>query len=227
MRQAAGLTTTEAASLIGVVVRAWQRWESGTRQMHASDWELFRSKLRRRLVSRSVLLGQNGIAMDGEARVFHDGNPFGREDMPFRQIGMEGLSMFDTKTVQSIQITEVVGTAPAIAYTPPDPPMPFRLGLAVIAVRAGSLIGETDLGAPIIRAGTQVVTIDSPWMASAYLKCLIRVLLDGLQRARRGHGYFLVKLFMATGRSHVVSLDCSFDDAIREYHVHISVADGD
>lgn len=225
MRQAAGMSTKEAAALVGMAVRAWQRWESGDRQMHVSDWNLFCSRLRCLLISRSVLLGPNGVNGAGMACVFDGGNPFVRDDAVFRHIGMEGLSMFDTHSVQSIQMVETVGTAPAIAYTPPDPPMPFRLGLAMIAARTGGLVGETDLGAPIIRAGNQTATIDSPWLASAFLKCLIRVLLDGLQRAQRGSGSFLLKLSMTTGRVYVVGIDCSFDDAIREYHVHISVTD--
>ena len=43
-RAAAGLTQTEAASLIHGTMRAWQEYEAGNRRMHPGLWELFRMK---------------------------------------------------------------------------------------------------------------------------------------------------------------------------------------
>ncbi len=43
-REAAGLTQTEAASLIYCTLRGWQEWEAGNRRMHPAMWELFRMK---------------------------------------------------------------------------------------------------------------------------------------------------------------------------------------
>ena len=40
-RQAAGLTQTEAAKLVGVALRTWQHWEGGDRKMSAPVWKLF------------------------------------------------------------------------------------------------------------------------------------------------------------------------------------------
>ncbi len=40
-RQAAGLTQTEAASLVCGSLRAWQQWEAGDRRMHPGLWMLF------------------------------------------------------------------------------------------------------------------------------------------------------------------------------------------
>lgn len=45
-REAAGLTQTEAAELIFASLRTWQDWEGGQRRMYASDWELFRVKVK-------------------------------------------------------------------------------------------------------------------------------------------------------------------------------------
>lgn len=44
-RELAGLTQTEAASLIYCSMRGWQEWEGGTRRMHPAFWELFKLKL--------------------------------------------------------------------------------------------------------------------------------------------------------------------------------------
>ena len=41
-RKAAGLTQTEAASLVCGSLRAWQQWEAGDRRMHPGLWMLFR-----------------------------------------------------------------------------------------------------------------------------------------------------------------------------------------
>ena len=43
-REAAGLTQTQAASLVHGSLRTWQQWEAGDRRMHAGLWELFRLK---------------------------------------------------------------------------------------------------------------------------------------------------------------------------------------
>lgn len=48
-RQAAGMTQTEAAALIGASLGAWQKWEIDGpqgRRMHPAMWELFRIKVR-------------------------------------------------------------------------------------------------------------------------------------------------------------------------------------
>lgn len=44
-REAAGLTQTQAATLIHSTMRAWQEWEAGNRRMHPGLWELFHSKV--------------------------------------------------------------------------------------------------------------------------------------------------------------------------------------
>ena len=44
-RDAAGMTQTQAATLIHSTMRAWQEWEAGNRRMHPGLWELFRSKV--------------------------------------------------------------------------------------------------------------------------------------------------------------------------------------
>lgn len=44
-RDSAGLTQTEAASLIHGTMRAWQEYEAGNRRMHPGLWELFRMKV--------------------------------------------------------------------------------------------------------------------------------------------------------------------------------------
>ena len=44
-RLAAGLTQTQAAALVYVTLRCWQRWETGERVMHAAFFELFHHKL--------------------------------------------------------------------------------------------------------------------------------------------------------------------------------------
>ena len=40
-REAAGLTQVQAAELVGVIERAWQRYEAGDRAMSAAMYELF------------------------------------------------------------------------------------------------------------------------------------------------------------------------------------------
>lgn len=40
-RVKAGLTLQEAADLVHVNVRSWQKWEAGERSMHPAFWELF------------------------------------------------------------------------------------------------------------------------------------------------------------------------------------------
>lgn len=40
-RKAAGLTQTDAATLIHASMRAWQQWEAGERKMHPAFWDLF------------------------------------------------------------------------------------------------------------------------------------------------------------------------------------------
>jgi putative transcriptional regulator len=44
-RESAGLTQTEAASLIHGSMRAWQEYEAGNRRLHPGLWELFRMKV--------------------------------------------------------------------------------------------------------------------------------------------------------------------------------------
>ena len=40
-RITAGLTQTEAGTLVGAALRTWQSWEAGDRKMPAPKWELF------------------------------------------------------------------------------------------------------------------------------------------------------------------------------------------
>lgn len=47
-RKSLGLTQTQAAAVIYKQWRAWQRWESGDRQMDPALWELFLIKTKRR-----------------------------------------------------------------------------------------------------------------------------------------------------------------------------------
>lgn len=44
-RTDAGLTLREAAALVHVELRTWQRWEAGEREMSAAHWELFQIKV--------------------------------------------------------------------------------------------------------------------------------------------------------------------------------------
>jgi len=44
-REAAKLSTAEAAELLGITQRAWQLWEAGDRKMNKRNWELFIMKL--------------------------------------------------------------------------------------------------------------------------------------------------------------------------------------
>lgn len=44
-RQAANLSQTAAAALIGKTLRAWQYWEAGERKMDPALFELFRIKI--------------------------------------------------------------------------------------------------------------------------------------------------------------------------------------
>ena len=48
-RQAAGLTQAAAAQLVGVLLRSWQRWESGERKISATAWKLFKIKTERKM----------------------------------------------------------------------------------------------------------------------------------------------------------------------------------
>lgn len=43
-REFVGLTQQEAAELLHISLRAWQRYEAGERRMHPALWELFRLK---------------------------------------------------------------------------------------------------------------------------------------------------------------------------------------
>ena len=43
-REFIGLTQQEAADLLYLTLRAWQRYEAGERRMHPALWELFRIK---------------------------------------------------------------------------------------------------------------------------------------------------------------------------------------
>lgn len=40
----AGLTLREAADMVHVNIRTWQKWEAGEREMHPAFWELFTLK---------------------------------------------------------------------------------------------------------------------------------------------------------------------------------------
>ena len=45
-RERAALTQLEASRLVYVRLNSWQRYESGTREMHPAIWELFLMKAR-------------------------------------------------------------------------------------------------------------------------------------------------------------------------------------
>ncbi len=45
VREACGLSQTEAAAVIHCTLRGWQEWEAGNRRMHPAFWELFRLKV--------------------------------------------------------------------------------------------------------------------------------------------------------------------------------------
>ena len=47
-REAAGLTRTQAARLIGTTYTQWLRWEQGTRKMGGSRWFCFQQALEKR-----------------------------------------------------------------------------------------------------------------------------------------------------------------------------------
>lgn len=44
-RKEAGLTQTEAGTLVYSACRTWQQWEEGNRRMHPGLWELFNIKV--------------------------------------------------------------------------------------------------------------------------------------------------------------------------------------
>lgn len=44
-RESAGLSQTEAATLVYSSLRSWQQWEAGDNRMHLGLWELFRIKI--------------------------------------------------------------------------------------------------------------------------------------------------------------------------------------
>lgn len=41
VRLASGLTQTQAAELVHVTLRSWQRYEAGEKRIHPAMWELF------------------------------------------------------------------------------------------------------------------------------------------------------------------------------------------
>lgn len=43
-REAAKLSQTAAAALVGAKLRTWQHWEAGDRKMKPAAWELFQLK---------------------------------------------------------------------------------------------------------------------------------------------------------------------------------------
>lgn len=55
-RLAAGLTQAQAAAVIGVDRRSWQRWEAGDRAMTPRDLELFVAKTRKEQFTVAQLL---------------------------------------------------------------------------------------------------------------------------------------------------------------------------
>lgn len=220
MRQAAGLSTADAAASVGVVSRAWQRWESGSRNMHVSDWQLFLIKMRQRLVAQSIL--SNGVNDPASLMSFCTSNPFAGPDAVFRHIGLDGLIRFDHGKIISLQVVEAIGHGPAIAYTMPDPPMPLRLGIAFIARRVDALEGETDTGVPIVRMVNQNVTIDTLWQNSSFLRCLMTVLRGSLARAGKESGHFFVRLVTEHGTD-VISADYKFDTDLNDYHIYLAL----
>ncbi len=53
-RAAAELTQTEAAALVFVDLRTWQRWEGDERAMHPAFFELFLLKSKQRTVAQAI-----------------------------------------------------------------------------------------------------------------------------------------------------------------------------
>lgn len=45
LREARGLTQSQATELVHCGLRAWQKWEAGDRAMHPAFWELFQIKV--------------------------------------------------------------------------------------------------------------------------------------------------------------------------------------
>lgn len=58
-RVAAGLTQTEAASVVHASLRTWQQWEAGDRKMHSGLFELFRIKTEQQEGQQSTSDGAN------------------------------------------------------------------------------------------------------------------------------------------------------------------------
>lgn len=48
LREAAGLTQTEAAELVCSTLRTWQDWEAGIARMHGGLWRLFNIEVKAR-----------------------------------------------------------------------------------------------------------------------------------------------------------------------------------
>lgn len=46
-REAAGQTQAEAAKMVHVDLRSWQKWEAGDRKMHPAFWDLYQLKTQR------------------------------------------------------------------------------------------------------------------------------------------------------------------------------------
>ncbi len=53
-RKGAGLTQTNAATLVGAALRTWQEWEAGDSRMHPGLWELFLIKAGKLSLTRSI-----------------------------------------------------------------------------------------------------------------------------------------------------------------------------
>ena len=53
LRERAGLTKAEAATMVHAIERSWRHWESGAHRMPAGLWELFRIKVDQLLEARA------------------------------------------------------------------------------------------------------------------------------------------------------------------------------
>lgn len=56
-RKMARLTQTQAAQMVGVTLRNWQYWESGTSKMPQAAWEIFQIKVNHHLSSHGFQAG--------------------------------------------------------------------------------------------------------------------------------------------------------------------------
>lgn len=101
VREAAGLTQTEAAGILGMTLNAWQRWESGERPMSPALWDLFQRRLNEKTKALWFLV-------------------FDPKRRPFSlQRWVEGIGMTSEKPPQSLlkHVEETYGAFSTEAFT--------------------------------------------------------------------------------------------------------------